>query len=582
MDLMKAANMLRGMDDQMLMSEMQQPSGSIPQFMLMSEMKRRKDMRATQQKPVDTTPVADEMMNDPNNSGVASTPQMSQGAPAPMNGVAAFGAPQGFAGGGFIDYFRDRAREMDDFIGKTQQPLSDYGRKIREIDAKKRAEREAKEAERKKQATPIQPITPAPAPMAAVPQAVPAPVIEPAAPLPKFGPAGDRRAERLSMLYEELALAQQRNDPILAAATMREIKEVEASPASNYAGDIKSLEAATKKAAKTSSRTSSPAAPGAAPTPVGIGTLPPTPRPADIELPPPVARPQFKSGSDYLDRVKSENPDIFAPMIEANEKRLAGIDSRKKDAVNHALMAAGLGIMAGKSPSALTNIGEGGIMGLKQYTEGLREIDKDKATTQQHSDALRMAKQAASMGNFKLAEEIARNENQQATSMYGHDVADRRVAVSDVINQRNTDLGYYKADKAEGVAALREAGAYERAELSAARADARNERSISSSERRARIMSEDKRIADDTRRMAEGAKMARSDADRLRRQFDTAVKQTLSIDIQANPAKLAAAQEAYVMQNMDPELRAYYKPGGYTAPEQKPTWTLTPNGQWAQ
>lgn len=65
------------------------------------------------------------------------------------------------------------------------------------------------------------------------------------------------------------------------------------------------------------------------------------------------------------------------PGIQALYDRLRatgrGREDYRKDAVNTALMQAGLAMMASKDPSALGSLGQGGLRGLEAYTQEMRE-----------------------------------------------------------------------------------------------------------------------------------------------------------------------------------------------------------------
>lgn len=68
-------------------------------------------------------------------------------------------------------------------------------------------------------------------------------------------------------------------------------------------------------------------------------------------------------------------PTMDYSKTEANiAERRKGLEQDKRDATGEALMAAGFAMMAGTSPYALTNVGTGGIAGLKQYMTGKKDI----------------------------------------------------------------------------------------------------------------------------------------------------------------------------------------------------------------
>jgi len=72
---------------------------------------------------------------------------------------------------------------------------------------------------------------------------------------------------------------------------------------------------------------------------------------------------------------RGELPTMNYSKTEANiAERRKGLEQDKRDATGEALMAAGFAMMAGTSPYALTNVGAGGIAGLKQYMTGKKDI----------------------------------------------------------------------------------------------------------------------------------------------------------------------------------------------------------------
>lgn len=120
MNLIEQMNVLKGLDDAMLQREVSAPSGSVPPYLVLSEMNRRKDMRSryegelARRKP--QTTVVQDMMGGP----MAAAPSID---PAPMGsgaGIAAAAAPAGgpgFAEGGLVDYADIAKRYTDELDG---------------------------------------------------------------------------------------------------------------------------------------------------------------------------------------------------------------------------------------------------------------------------------------------------------------------------------------------------------------------------------------------------------------------------------------------------------------------------------
>ena len=118
MSIYQIQEQLRGLPDDQLLREMQQPSGAAPQYLILTEIERRQQLRrGAQAKPPGQT-VAQELAQ-----GLAGIPSLPQGAPMPGGqmpagvpaqmpaqmpagadaGIAAMQQPQGFASGGEVE-----------------------------------------------------------------------------------------------------------------------------------------------------------------------------------------------------------------------------------------------------------------------------------------------------------------------------------------------------------------------------------------------------------------------------------------------------------------------------------------------
>lgn len=109
-NLLQTQDSLKSLSDQQLMSEMQDPTGQVPQFLVLSELKRRKDMRQQNQSPPSST-VADDLTQGPQQPGqsVATAPGMmptqapQQPASAPSMGIRSLASPvPGMREGGVV------------------------------------------------------------------------------------------------------------------------------------------------------------------------------------------------------------------------------------------------------------------------------------------------------------------------------------------------------------------------------------------------------------------------------------------------------------------------------------------------
>lgn len=111
MNLLKLQDELKGMADDYLLQHIQQPTGEIPQFMVAAEMQRRKEMREQQAQQAPETTVVDDLEQQ----GLAALqppPPAEAPAPAPEQmeqGVAGLPTnmpevPQSMAGGGIVAF----------------------------------------------------------------------------------------------------------------------------------------------------------------------------------------------------------------------------------------------------------------------------------------------------------------------------------------------------------------------------------------------------------------------------------------------------------------------------------------------
>lgn len=121
MNILQMEDMVKGLPDEMLMQEAQMPSGRIPQFLALSEVQRRKEMRDRFQQPPQAT-VADQILQGGIASAMPQQPPQGgmappQGAPmgAPQGPVMAYGGgrmPYGMYGGGMVPYRMQEGRTV--------------------------------------------------------------------------------------------------------------------------------------------------------------------------------------------------------------------------------------------------------------------------------------------------------------------------------------------------------------------------------------------------------------------------------------------------------------------------------------
>lgn len=82
-----------------------------------------------------------------------------------------------------------------------------------------------------------------------------------------------------------------------------------------------------------------------------------------------------------MDQIQqAKMPDRYAELIEQNKARKEGLKGNVEDDKGMALLTAGLGIMAGTSPNAMTNIGRGALLGVADWnsaTKEMRQAERD-------------------------------------------------------------------------------------------------------------------------------------------------------------------------------------------------------------
>ena len=104
MNLLQVQDSLKNLSDQHLMTEMQSPSGQVPQFLVLSELKRRKDMRASTQQPPSRTVAEDltQPQQPPQQApGAMSMAPQPQAAGGPAVGIHSL-PPSGMKEGGVV------------------------------------------------------------------------------------------------------------------------------------------------------------------------------------------------------------------------------------------------------------------------------------------------------------------------------------------------------------------------------------------------------------------------------------------------------------------------------------------------
>lgn len=109
MNIIEMEDMVKGLPDQLLMQEAQAPSGRIPQFLALSEVQRRKDMRDRFQQQAPQQTVKDMILGgtagppSPQPPPIPGGPQPGGAPPQPVMAYAGGRMPNMYADGGFIE-----------------------------------------------------------------------------------------------------------------------------------------------------------------------------------------------------------------------------------------------------------------------------------------------------------------------------------------------------------------------------------------------------------------------------------------------------------------------------------------------
>ena len=151
MDILQQEDIVKGLPDAVLQMELQMPSGRIPEFLVLSEVQRRADMRQrfAAQEPMPASTVKQQVMAQGLASMAAPLPSVPAGPDSSLPPVPAGSAPDGpvgmgglaMAAGGktetksdFPDYSGDgEITKKDILIGRGVIPMQDGGQYLKSL-----------------------------------------------------------------------------------------------------------------------------------------------------------------------------------------------------------------------------------------------------------------------------------------------------------------------------------------------------------------------------------------------------------------------------------------------------------------
>lgn len=231
----------------------------------------------------------------------------------------------------------------------------------------------------------------------------------------------------------------------IAAPTGRFVSQP-AAPAAPSAGGIAALAPATTPAAAQPAQPAAPAEPAA---PAAVQAAP--------AFTPASAEEMGAQARELASAQNKESEAAYAPFRALFEKQAADLESRGERNKAEAILQAGLAMMAGRSPYALANIGEGGMKGLAAYQEAQKQDEAARRGLMQSQVALMQAQRAERSGNMRDAVALmnqARQEKQFAISSANQ--------AEQIKNTRDYQQGSLEVQRQQAAAAAAQKDAYAR------------------------------------------------------------------------------------------------------------------------
>lgn len=400
-NLIEAANQLKQLPDEQLPQLMQGGDPSVPQYLVMSEIQRRKEMRQSPMmtpSKADRTTVMDNMQQEVMQQGLPSLPQSVDQSPAAPEAANA-GIVQ-MAGGGYVsdrmqelrealadikgrasgvqDYMRERGNDMREFTA----PVRNYmGQRLNEMD------QFVGDSQRKVMAN------------------------------EQF--ADQQRAQAAQEHRANKAIADSIHRP--ASATPPYVPEEAGMPAriggggggGGIGGGMGGMPAVPDMA-----RPEMPVVPQEAAGQGGLAALL-----AQREA---IDKPDLKNYEDFLPEIEKNMPDEYGEIMKRLESKKGSVAQRRKDAVNLALMSAGMGMLSSKSPHAMVGIGEGGMAGLATLQKGLGEANQYEDNIDEQMIRAQQGRARDKGERYKMAAGMAKDENASTMGIYREDKKDQR------------------------------------------------------------------------------------------------------------------------------------------------------------
>jgi hypothetical protein len=405
MNLVQLSEQLKDVPDNFLMTEVQNPTGAYPAYLIVSEMTRRKRMRENAPKQEPQTTVAEDLMS----GGIrAMQPQMPQQMPQQPGAAQAMASqmpmpqmpqspqePQMMAAGGLVAF------EQGGPIRGQAGLLADLRRYVLPY------EDEERRAALDESVSEIGPY------ILGATSDIPFPRFTPLGADPESSPLGNLIRGRLSPT-EDAAYVPPSNyappskEPVISLQSLGVGKKKSET-------DIMLEMMAQQQAERDrqASKTGSPVATGAPPKGAGASKVtapPPQTGPSTaaeamrLATEITTARPPTYDREAEIIKLGAALPDTaseaMADYIGKQEGQMAG---QRESNLNMALMQAGLGMMGSRARSGIQGVAEGGLEGLKSYRQGMSDIQKGEQQIELARMKMAEAKDARQRGLYDLA-----------------------------------------------------------------------------------------------------------------------------------------------------------------------------------
>ena len=382
-NILKLQDQLKGLPDNALTKYAQNPTGEIPQYLVLGELQRRKTMRDEYQQSQAQAPqstVAEDLAG-----GVAQLQPMIGGQPGPQprptpqdQGVASLPVPdtmfqeQSMAGGGIVAF--DDGGEVQRFQGGggVQARMTELKQIIdspesgimAKLDARKELDALLKQLS-----------------------------------TPSISARGSLRPEGGQGIIP--AFIEKKKQEFANLPTPYGVQGPDFQTIANMVSDLPSAPAEPQP-----EQGKAPPATGTMPVPA-IGRAPTLPAPVEFRpelLETESTRKRMLEAQDQYGeeaiRAKQKQlreaagiKDIFADQLSELQKEREELKGRKDEAIGQAFLEAGLSMMAGTSPYALTNIGTGALQGVASLKNAQKEIRQNERELRRETNSINREQQ---------------------------------------------------------------------------------------------------------------------------------------------------------------------------------------------